>query len=90
MRDNAVRFLMSIRQSQYDAVSRQPQATHFTGCLKNKHTKLSKSNLKLIMLINNILLFLDFTQRNLNFESSFVGIHQILREIWLFEHEFQS
>ena len=35
-------------------------------------------------------LFLDSTQFNLNFEPSFVGIHQVLREMWLFEHEFQA
>ena len=27
---------------------------------------------------------------NLTFEPSFVGIYQVLREIWPFEHEFQS
>ena len=26
----------------------------------------------------------------LKFEPSFVEIHQVLREIWLFEHEFQA
>ena len=31
---------------------------------------------------------LDFKQSNLNFAPSFVGIHQVLREIRLFEHEF--
>ena len=35
-------------------------------------------------------LFSNFTQFNLNFESSFAGIHQVLREIWLFQHEFQA
>ena len=35
-------------------------------------------------------LFLDSTQSNLNFEPSFVGIHRVLREICLFEHEFQT
>ena len=35
-------------------------------------------------------LFLDFTQSNLNFEPSFVGIDQVLREIWLSEHEFHT
>ena len=35
-------------------------------------------------------LFLDFTQSNLNFERSFVTIHQVLRKIWLFENEFQA
>ena len=33
-------------------------------------------------------LFLDSTQSNLDFDSSFVGVHQVLREIWLFEREF--
>ena len=42
------------------------------------------------MSVNNIKLFLDFTQSNLNFETSFVGIHQVLIEIWSFEHEFQA
>ena len=42
------------------------------------------------MSINNMSLFLDFTRSHLNFETSFVGIHQILREIWLFEHGFQT
>ena len=32
----------------------------------------------------------DFTQSNLNFEPSFVGIHQALGEIRLFEHEFRA
>ena len=27
---------------------------------------------------------------SLNFEPSFVGIHQVLTEIWFFEHEFQN
>ena len=27
---------------------------------------------------------------NLNFEPSFVGIYQVLKDIWLFEHEFQD
>ena len=31
---------------------------------------------------------LNFKQSNLIFEPSFVGIHQVLREIWPFEHEF--
>ena len=37
--------------------------------------KLIKHNSKLIALINDMYLFLDFTQSNLNFEPSFVGIH---------------
>ena len=49
-----------------------------------KYTKLIKHNLELIALIK------DSKQFNLNFEHSFVGIHQVLREIWLFEHEFQT
>ena len=35
-------------------------------------------------------LILDFKQCNLNFELSFVRIRQVLREIWLFVHEFQA
>ena len=35
-------------------------------------------------------LFLDFAQSNIDFEHSFVEIHQVLREIWLIEHEFQA
>ena len=57
---------------------------------KKKYTKLIKCNLKLITLINNMQLFLDSTQSNLNFEPSFVAILQVLREIWLFGHEFQA
>ena len=30
------------------------------------------------------------TQCNLNFEASFAGIHEILREMWLFERRFQA
>ena len=40
--------------------------------------------------IINILLSLNAMQSDLNFEPSFVGIHQVLKEIWLFEHEFQA
>ena len=61
-----------------------------TGFLKEKYAKLIKRNLKLITSINNMQLFLDGTQFDLNFESSFVGIHQVLREMWLFEHELQT
>ena len=35
-------------------------------------------------------LLLDSKQSNLNFEPLFVGIHQVLRDIWLFEPEFQA
>ena len=35
-------------------------------------------------------LFLAFTQFILNFESSFAGIREVLRVIWLFEHKFQA
>ena len=60
------------------------------GVLK-KYTKLMKCiNLKLITLINKIQLFFDSIQFSLKFEPSFVGIHKILREIWLFGHEFQT
>ena len=31
-----------------------------------------------------------FLTSNLNFEALFFGIHQVLREIWLFEHEFEA
>ena len=41
-------------------------------------------------MINNMQLFLDFKQSNLNFESTFVEIHSVLIEIRLFEHEFQN
>ena len=54
------------------------------------YTKLIKHNLELIALIENIKLFLDSKQSNLNFELSFVGIHKVLRGIWLFEQEFQT
>ena len=35
-------------------------------------------------------LLLDYAQSNLDFEPLFVEIHQELREIRLFEHEFQA
>ena len=53
-------------------------------------TKLIKRNLKFMKSIINILVFLNAIQSDLNFEPSFVGIHQVLKEIWLFEHEFQA
>ena len=59
-----------------------------TGCLKKTYTKLIKRYLKLITWINNMLLFSNFTRSNLHFELSYVGIHQALREIRLFEHKF--
>ena len=34
-------------------------------------------------------LLLDFTQSNSNFEPSFVGIHQVVKKMWFFKHEFQ-
>ena len=40
--------------------------------------------------INNMRLLLDFTQPNLNFEPLFAAIHEVLREIWLFEHKFHA
>ena len=58
--------------------------------LFKKYTKLIKQNLKLITSINNMWLFLNFTQCSLNFEPSFVRIHQVLKDIWLFEHKFQA
>ena len=29
-------------------------------------------------------------QSNLSFEPFFIGIHQVLREIWFFKHEIQA
>ena len=58
--------------------------------LYKKYAKLIKHNLKWIGLMKNIKLFSDSKQSNLNFEHLCVGIHQVLREIWLFEHEFQT
>ena len=49
-----------------------------------------KRNLKLIFSANNALLFLYSTQSNLNFQASFVGIRHVLREMLVFEHEFQA
>ena len=54
------------------------------------YTKLIKHNLKLITSINKMQLVLDSTQSDLNFEPSFSLIHQVLREIWHFEHTFQA
>ena len=34
--------------------------------------------------------FSDSTRLNLNFEPSFVEIHEVLREIWHFEHKFEA
>ena len=34
--------------------------------------------------------FLDSTKSNLNFEPLFAAIHEVLREIRPFEHEFQA
>ena len=48
---------------------------------QEKYTKLIKCSLKLITSINNMLLSLDSTQSTLNFEPSFVGIHQVLRNM---------
>ena len=53
------------------------------------HSKLIERTLKLIKLINDMILFLDSKQSNLNFEPSFAAIHEVLREIWLFEHKFK-
>ena len=61
-----------------------------TACLNKMDTKLIKSNLKLITLINNMQLFLDSAQSNSNFEPPVAGIHEVLREICLFEHNFQA
>ena len=46
--------------------------------------------MKLIMSINNMQLFLDYTQSILNFEPSIAGIHEVLREIKLCEHKISS
>ena len=54
------------------------------------YAKLIKRNLILIMSINGMQQFLDFKQSNLNFESLFVGIHEVLTEIRLSEHKFQA
>ena len=42
------------------------------------------------MSIINMLLFLNSVKSDLNFEPSLVGMDQVLREIRLFEHEFQK
>ena len=34
-------------------------------------------------------LLLDFKQSNLNFEPSFAGIHEVLRETWLLDINFK-
>ena len=57
--------------------------------LYKKYTKLIKHNLKLIALMNNIELSSDSKQRNLHFEHLFVGIHQVLRKIWLLNMNFK-
>ena len=57
---------------------------------QKRYTKLTKRNLKLIMSIINMSLFLNFTKSNLNFEPSFGGIYQVLKEIWLIGHEFHD
>ena len=44
------------------------------------YTKLIKRNLKLITSINNMQLFLDSKQSNLDFEFSFAGIHKVFKE----------
>ena len=68
----------------------QKKYSHPTGCQKRRYTKLIERNLKLVTSINIVKLLLDFTQSNLNFESLFVEICPVLREIWLFEREFQA
>ena len=57
--------------------------------LYKKYIKLIKHNFKLIALMNNIKLFSDSKQCNLNFEHLFVGIHQVLRKIWLLNMNFK-
>ena len=54
------------------------------------YTKLINLNWKLTTLISNMKLFSDSAQSKLNFESSFVGIHEVMRETWLFEYKFQD
>ena len=49
--------------------------------VSKKYTKLIKYNLKMIMLIKNMLLFLTSKHFKFIFEPSFVGIHLVLREI---------
>ena len=63
---------------------------YHTGCLKMIYTNLIKRNLKLIMSINNIKLFLDFKESNLNSKPSFAGIHEVIREKWHFEHKCRT
>ena len=70
------------------------EGSHFlilhTECIKKMYTKLIKPNLKLITLIcDDMWPFSDSTQSDLNSVPSFVGICQVLGEMWLFEHKFQ-
>ena len=52
------------------------------------YTNFISHNLKLMTMIDNIQQYLDSIQSNVNFEPSFAAIHEVLREIWLFEHKF--
>ena len=74
-------------------ISLQPPHFSVTVCTiyrvsQKKNAKLIKRNLKLIKSIHSMWLFFDSEQSNSNFEPSSIGIHQILIEIWLFEHKF--
>ena len=65
--------------------------TSLVSVLSQKNAyKFNRHNLKLITLINNMQLFLDSTQSNLNYERSFPRIHEVLGEVWLSEHKFQT
>ena len=57
---------------------------------QKKDTKLIKRNLKLIIVIIICNWFQIPHNLSQNFKPLFVGIHQVLREIWLFEHKFQA
>ena len=54
------------------------------------YAKFIKRNLNLITSINDMQLFLDSTRSNINFEFSVAGIHEVWREISLFEHKSQA
>ena len=54
--------------------------------VSKKYTKFIKRNVKLITSINDILIIFDCKESNLTFEPSFVEIHQLLRNKWIFEH----
>ena len=62
----------------------------FQHVFKKIYTKMIKCNWELITSIKNLYLFSDSNQSNVNFEPSFTGILEVLREIWHFEHKFQA